>query len=329
MQHTVPAFLFFSYLCRRKKRMLMSDFNIRGHLAMFGANTMWGIMAPIAKMVMTAGVITPLLMANFRMLGAAVLFWIASLFVPREHVPPRDLLLLAGAGMLGVLLNQGCYVFGVGYTAPGDASIITTTMPLWVMLLAALFLGEPITLRKAGGIARGFSGAIILILGGGAVLVGGDRPILGDTLILLAQISFALYLTLYRNFIRRYSIYTLMKWMFTFATVPLTLFSIPSYIELSGNVLTLDQILGVAYVVVIGTFVAYICMMYGQKNLRPTIVGMYNYVQPIMATAVGIILGLDRVTVAKCVAVVLIFAGVWTVTHSRAAKQERQTPVDR
>ena len=106
-------------------------------------------------MVMAAGLVSPLLMTNFRILGAALLFWTASLFVPYQKVPPRDLLLLAGAAMLGILFNQGCYVFGVGYTSPGEASIITTTMPLWVMLLAALILGEPITLKKVGGIVLG------------------------------------------------------------------------------------------------------------------------------------------------------------------------------
>lgn len=297
----------------------MSDFNLKGHAAMFGANTMWGVMAPVAKMVMAAGVVTPLLMTGFRMVGAAVLFWIASLFAKREHVPPFDLLLLAGAAMLGVLFNQGCYVFGVGLTSPGDASIVTTTMPLWVMVLAALFLKEPITWKKAGGIFLGATGALILVFGSHSTGVRGDNPVLGDILVLCAQLSFALYLTLYRNFIRKYSVYTLMKWMFTFASIPMIVLAAPSFGELMSSGISGRDVQGVGYVVVCGTFLAYICMMYGQKMLRPTIVGMYNYVQPIMATLVGIFMGLDRVTPAKCIAVVLIFSGVWLVTRSRAA----------
>lgn len=127
----------------------MSERKLTGHLAMIGANTMWGLMAPIAKIVLAAGVISPLLLTNFRILGAALLFWVASAFTPRQRVPWPDLLRLVSAGMLGIVCNQGCYVFGVGFTSPGEASIITTTMPLWVMLLAAAFLGEPITWKKA------------------------------------------------------------------------------------------------------------------------------------------------------------------------------------
>lgn len=299
----------------------MKVFNLKGHAAMLGANTMWGLMAPVAKMVMAAGIVSPLLMTSFRILGAALLFWTASLFVPDEKVPPRDLLLMAGAAMLGILFNQGCYVFGVGFTSPGEASIITTTMPLWVMVFAAFILGEPITLKKIGGIVLGATGALILVLGASKTGARGDNPTLGDILVLTAQISYALYLTFYRNFIKKYSVVTLMKWMFTFASVAILPVSIGTMASTSWGAFTLREILGVGYVVFFATFLSYICVMVGQKNLRPTLVGMYNYVQPIVASCVGIWLGLDVVTFPKVVAVALIFTGVFLVTISKAAPQ--------
>lgn len=306
----------------------MSEFKLKGHLAMLGANSMWGIMAPVAKMVMAAGIVSPLLMANFRILGAALLFWTTSLFLKREHVPAADLLRLAGAAMLGVLFNQGCYVFGVGFTSPGDASIITTTMPLWVMVFAALILGEPITGRKIGGIVLGASGALMLVLGGTHSGVAGDNPTLGNILVFCAQICYALYLTFYRNFIKKYTVFTLMKWMFTFAAIPMLPFFVAECGHTAWQDITPAQAGGAAFVVLGGTYVAYICIMIGQKNLRPTLVGMYNYVQPIVATAVGIFMGLDRITPIKCVAVVLIFGGVWLVNISKAARTSKATPVD-
>lgn len=282
---------------------------------------MWGLMAPVAKMVMAAGIVSPLLMTSFRILGAALLFWTASLFVPDEKVPPRDLLLMAGAAMLGILFNQGCYVFGVGFTSPGEASIITTTMPLWVMVFAAFILGEPITLKKIGGIVLGATGALILVLGASKTGARGDNPTLGDILVLTAQISYALYLTFYRNFIKKYSVVTLMKWMFTFASVAILPVSIGTMASTSWGDFTPREIFGVGYVVFFATFLSYICVMVGQKNLRPTLVGMYNYVQPIVASCVGIWLGLDVVTFPKVVAVALIFTGVFLVTISKAAPQ--------
>jgi len=233
-------------------------------------------------------------------------------------VPPRDLLLLAGAAMIGILFNQGCFIFGVGYTSPGEASIITTTMPMWVMVLAWLILKEPITLKKVGGIAIGATGALILVLSGTSTGLKGNNPMLGDLLVLSAQLSYALYLTFYKNFIRKYSLVTLMKWMFLFASLVLTPFSIPTIASTDWGAFTPMQCAGIAYVACFGTYLAYIFIMVGQKNLRPTVVGMYNYLQPIVASLIGVYLGLDRFTPLKCLAVVLIFLGVFLVTRSRA-----------
>lgn len=288
-----------------------------GHLAMLGCNVIWGLMSPVTKMVFAAGTVMPLVMVDFRVAGAALLFWITSLFLPREHVPLPDLMRLFGAGMLGVLLNQGCFIIGVSLTSPGEASLVTTTMPMWVMLLAWLFLREPITLKKFGGIVLGAAGAIILITGSTSSVVG-SNPALGDFVVLCAQLSYALYLTLYRNFIKKYSLVTLMKWMFLSATV----IALPSTCRVLASTawtsVTTMEWCGIAYVVVLATFVAYIFIMTGQKRLRPTVVGMYNYVQPIVATVTGIALGLDTFTPVKAVAVVLIFSGVWLVTISKA-----------
>jgi drug/metabolite transporter (DMT)-like permease len=295
---------------------------LKGHLAMLSANSMWGLMSPVAKLVMSAGIVTPLLMTNFRIFGAAALFWILSLFTQKEHVPVGDLLRLAGAAALGILINQGSFIFGVGLSSPGEASIITTTMPMWVMVLAFVILREPITLKKAGGILLGASGALILVMSSSSTNAGkGANPMLGDLLVLIAQLSYALYLTLYRNFIRKYSLVTMMKWMFTFAAIILIPFSASSIASLQWSLITPENIAGIAYVVICGTFISYICIMIGQKNLRPTLVGMYNYVQPIVASLVGVYLGLDRFTPLKIFAVILIFSGVYLVAISKAKKE--------
>lgn len=296
----------------------MSDLNLKGHLAMFGANLTWGLMAPVVKIVLASGVVAPMLLVDFRMAGAALLFWITSLFMPREHVPARDKLLLCGAGMLGILCNQGCFVLGVSMTSPSEASLVTTTMPMWVMLLAWLILREPISLKKAGGIAVGACGALILMLGSPAQSANASNPVLGDLIILTAQLSFALYLTLYRNFIRKYSLVTLMKWMFLSAAIMSLPISVPVAAATNWSAISAVEWGGIATVVIFATYIAYICVMTGQKLLRPTVVGIYNYLQPIVATTVGITLGIDTFTLPKAIAVVLIFSGVWLVTTSRS-----------
>lgn len=287
---------------------------------MLGANVMWGLMAPVAKMVMAAGIIGPLLMTDFRIAGAALMFWLYSFFCQDERVEPGDKLRLFGAALLGIVFNQGCYIFGVSRTAPGEAAVITTTMPLWVLLLSAVVLRESITGRKVTGIVMGACGAVILVLGNLGGSAAGGNNIVGDLLVLTAQLSYASYLTFYKNFIRKYSVVTLMKWMFTFAAVVVLPFSWGDIMSARWGELSGTEIAGVAYVVAGATFVAYILVMIGQKNLRPAVVGMYNYVQPVVATTVGIIAGMDTITPLKIAAVAMIFWGVYLVSAAKPGK---------
>lgn len=291
---------------------------------MLTANVMWGLMSPLAKIVMAGGIITPLVLTDLRIFGAMVLFWIASFFQKPEHVHHKDMALLLGASLLAIVFNQGCFIFGVGQTSPADASIITTSMPLWAMVLAAFFLKEPITGKKVLGIALGAGGALLLIMGsqtGNHVAKSGDNPILGDLLVLTAQLSYAFYIVLFKNFVQKYSLVTIMKWMFTYAFIFALPFSYSDLVSTDWAALELPAIGSIAYIVVCATFLSYMLIVVGQKCLRPTVAGMYNYVQPIVACLVSICLGLDSFNLTKGMAVVLIFGGVYLVTISKSRKE--------
>ena len=121
--------------------------NLIAHICMLLACAIWGLMAPLGKHAMTHGV-PGLEMVCFRVVGGALCFWIASAFVPQEKVKSKDLLLFFFAGMLSIVFNQCCYTIGLSITSPVNASIMTTTMPIVTMVLAALFLHEPVTSRK-------------------------------------------------------------------------------------------------------------------------------------------------------------------------------------
>ena len=301
----------------------MKKMSFKGHGAMLAANVMWGLMSPLAKIVMAGGVITPLVLTDLRIFGAMVLFWVISFFQKPEHVHHKDMALLLGASLLAIVFNQGCFIFGVGLTSPADASIITTSMPLWAMVLAAFFLKEPITGKKVLGIALGAGGALLLIMGsrGSGSATTGGNPILGDILVLTAQLSYALYIVLFKNFVQKYSLVTIMKWMFTYAFIFALPFSYNNLIDTDWSALRLPAIGSIAFIVVCATFLSYMLILVGQKNLRPTVAGMYNYVQPVVASIVSICLGMDAFNVTKGVAVVLIFGGVYLVTISKSRKE--------
>ena len=310
----------------------MNLMKLKGHSSMLGANVMWGLMSPVAKFVMVGGAVTPLVVTDLRITGAMVLFWIASFFQKPERVAPKDLLKLLGASLLAIVFNQGCFIFGVGLTSPVDASIITTSMPLLAMVLAAIYLKEPITGKKVLGIAVGATGALLLILGSHQVSeakAAGNHYIWGDLLVLLAQFSYALNFVLFKNFVNKYSLITIMKWMFTYAFICALPFSYNDLLHTEWKSLQNTEIGALVFIVVGSTFISYVLIVIGQKNLRPTVAGMYNYVQPLVASIVAVCWGMDTFNFVKIISVALIFGGVYLVTNSRSKAEMEAVVADK
>lgn len=293
----------------------MKSNRLFAHVSLAMSAMLWGLMAPIGKTVLVTG-FSAVSLASLRMIGAAVCFWITSFFLPKEEVKRRDYVLLFFAAMFGIMLNQGAYTFGLSLTSPIDASIIVTMMPVITMVLAAVFLREPITWLKAFGVFLGLSGAVLLILSGTGSLAGGN--VWGNLLCLSASFSFACYLTVFRDLIRRYTVFTLMKWMFLYSAVCFIPVSYKSLLTDFSASYPVTVWAGVAYVVFFGTYIAYIFMLYGQQHLRPTVVSMYNYVQPVVSTLVSVVIGLASFGPVKAFAAMLIFTAVYVVTQSKA-----------
>ena len=290
---------------------------------MLGACITFGLLAPVSKSLFGTGLVSAYALTMMRMGGGAVVFWIASLFTRREHVPPRDLLLFFFASLLGIVLNQGTYVLGVSKTSPIDASVVTTTTPIFVMIIAALYLREPITGKKILGVVVGAAGALLLILSGAHLVSGrtGSGSVSGDLLWLFAQLSFATYFVVFKKLISRYSPVTLMKWMFLYATACCLPFGYSDLKAVGWAELGWANYAQIAYAVRGATVLAYLLMPIGQKNLRPTVASSYNYVQPLVATLVAVSLGMDTFGWLKGVAVLLVFAGVYIVTISKSRAQ--------
>jgi drug/metabolite transporter (DMT)-like permease len=294
---------------------------------MLGACSFWGLMAPIGKAAMSNG-IDGITMVSFRVAGGAILFLIASLFVKKEHVPTKDILMFGGAAVFGLVCNQCCYTIGLSLTSPINASIVTTSMPLFAMLFAALILKEPITGKKTIGVIIGGCGALILILTSAQATNSKEGNIIGDILCLCAQLSYAFYLSLFNKLIRKYSTYTINKWMFLWAAILLIPFTFNHIISLNYEMLSTATWAETMYVIVIGTFVCYVLMMIGQRTLRPTVVSSYNYLQPIVAVTVSIATRMGIFKWSQALAVILVFSGVWLVSKSKSRRDMERLKED-
>ena len=292
---------------------------LQAHLSMFTAEFFWGLMAPLGKDAMTHG-IDGIDMVSFRVMGGAILFWITSLFFKKETVPTKDKLLLAGAAIFGLVCNQCLYTIGLSITSPINSSIVTTSMPIFAMVLSFLILKEPITLQKALGVFIGCCGAIILIITSAAAVSSKVGDIRGDLMCLGAQLSFALYLALFNNLIKKYSVFTVNKWMFLWATLMIWPFTGWHVMDLNWAIVPTKTWWEAGYVVIFGTYLGYILTMVGQHSLRPTVVSIYNYVQPIVSVTVSLLTGIGVFTFMQGVAVFLVFSGVWLVIKSKSKR---------
>jgi len=308
---------------------------------MAGAAIMWGLMAPLAKDAMSSG-ISGFAMVGIRVIGGSLCFWFASIFYTfilkhkqakqsfcenhadtedsnflNDSLTMKERWKLFGAGMFAIVFNQCNYIIGLSITSPLNASIMTTTMPIITMVLAALILKEPITSKKLIGVMLGCVGAMTLILATAGGSIGG--VLIGDIMCICGQFSYAFYLTAFKKVISNHHPITCQKWMMTSAMVVLLPFIIPTLKELDWNALSSTTFAETAFVVLGGTFFSFLFSTIAQKILRPTIVAMYNYMQPIVACTISVLLGLGVFSIYHLVAVILVFAGVYLVNMSKAA----------
>ena len=122
---------------------------------------------------------------------------------------------------------------------------------------------------------------------------------------------------------RKYSVFTVNKWMFTFATLYILPFTFQHVAAIDFPNVPVSTWLETAFVVFICTYVCYILTMNAQQTLRPTVVSVYNYVQPMVAVVVSVLTGLGIFKPAHALAVVLVFFGVRFVTKSKSRRDMR------
>ena len=293
-----------------------------GHLACFIAYAIFGINIIVCKDLTSSRLISPIALFCLRSLGAGTLFWLISCFMPKEEVTKKDYGKILMASLLGFFLTQMTFLIAIPDITPMDCSIVSSLSPIYTMFIAAYALKEPITLRKAGGVVISFLGIIYLILnsvtGAGSTV---QTSWTGILLMIANSLCFSLYLGLFKPVITRYSVITFMKWIFLFASA----FSLP----LAGHeLLTFDYSLlsglylsELAFLIVCSTFITYFLIPLGQKRIRPTLVSMYSYVQPIIAIVISIWVGMDTLSWQKVLAAAMVFGGVVLVNYSRSAKQ--------
>lgn len=211
------------------------------------------------------------------------------------------------------------FLVAISRITPMDCSIITSLSPVYTMFIAAYALKEPLSAQKIGGVVLSLCGIIYLILNSVASTgtVTQTTPF-GVILMIGNSLCFSLYLGIFKPTIAKYSVVTFMKWTFLFASLLALPFSAKEIISLNFAALPTEYVAELAFLIICATFITYFLIPIGQKILRPTLVSMYSYVQPIVAIVVSIYVGMDSLSWQKVVAAITVFAGVAIVSYSRS-----------
>ena len=292
----------------------MQNHRLQAHTAVLLANIIFGLGVPVTKLLLDQWV-SPMAYMATRCLGAAAIFWLISLFLPREKVAPRDLTVIILGGLLGIVVSQTLTAWALTFTTPVYFSLIATLTPVATMLCAALFIGEKISVRGIAGVALGVAGAMLMVFigwQGGS----GKNDILGIALTLLSMFTWAVYLIITRKVSARYTAVTQMKWVFlasAIAVLPFSLTDLQSA-TLYSAATQWSGLAEMAFIVVFATVAGYFAIPFAMRYLKATTVSVYTNLQPIVASLVAIALSHDVLTWDKPVALVLVLLSAWLVT---------------
>ncbi|NNC70638.1 MAG: DMT family transporter [Flavobacteriaceae bacterium] len=288
-------------------------------IAAFLVAIIYGINYTIAKEVMPT-YIKPYGFILLRVLGAAILFWLLSLFTTKQKIDKSDFGRIILAALFGVCINMLAFFKGLSLTSPINASVIMVNTPILVLILSAIILKEKITFIKVLGILIGLAGAILLIVYGKSTIQG-DHPLIGNSLIFVNATSYGLYLIIVKKLTQKYNAITLIKWLYLFGLLMVIPFGISELQEVSWQEIPDGIYFNISYVIIFTTFFAYLLNLFALTRLRPTTLSAFIYLQPLLASSYALLLKKDSLNSLKVIAAILIFSGVYLVTKSNNPKK--------
>lgn len=284
-------------------------------IAAMMVSVIYGVSFTIAKDVMPF-YIKPYGFILLRVIGATILFWAVSFFGPKEKIQLRDFPRIIAAAFFGVALNMLTFFKGLSYTSPISAAVIMVTTPIIVMILSAIIIREKIKIKKIIGILIGLFGTGFLILYGKSI---GDEAnaSLGNLLVFINAVSYAFYLIVVKKLMDRYNAFTFVKWIYTFGLLMVLPFGWNEYQEIQWQAIPVAILWEIGFVVVFTTFLTYLFNLVSMRELKPTTVAVFIYLQPLFATIFAISLGKDELSWVKIISAVFIFVGVYLVTQKK------------
>ena len=288
-------------------------------LAALGATTIYGLNHTIAKEVMPT-YIQGFGFVQVRLLGAAILFWLVSLFIPQQKIDRTDVPKILLCALLGMVVNMLCFFKGIELSTPINSAVLITITPILVFVFSAILIKERLLLPRVVGVVLGFIGALVLIVFGNEFRKDAPNIPLGNALFIINASSFGLYLVLVKSLSAKYTTVHLLKWLFLFGFIMALPISYPEFSQVNWTDLPYEAVWRFAFVVIGTTFVTYLLNVYALKQLKASTVGVFTYLQPLIGIAYAIMVGADGLTAYKLGAGSVVLLGVYLVTKRYESK---------
>ena len=288
-------------------------------LAALGATTIYGLSHTIAKEVMPT-YIQGFGFVQVRLLGAAILFWLVSLFIPQQKIDRADFPKMLLCALFGMVINMLSFFKGIELSTPINSAVLITITPILVFVFSAILIKERLLLPRIVGVILGFIGALVLIVFGNEIRLDAPNIPLGNALFVINASFFGMYLVLVKSLSAKYTTVHLLKWLFLFGFIMALPISYPEFSEVSWSTLPFEAIWRFGYVIVGTTFMTYLLNVYALKQLKASTVGVFTYLQPLIGIGYAILVGADGLTVYKLVAGGVVLLGVYLVTKRYQTK---------
>ena len=288
-------------------------------LAALGATTIYGLNHTIAKEVMPT-YIQGFGFVQVRLLVAAILFWLVSLFIPQQKIDRADVPKMLLCALLGMVVNMLCFFKGIELSTPINSAVLITITPILVFVFSAILIKERLLLPRVVGVVLGFIGALVLIVFGNEIRQDAPNIPLGNALFILNASSFGLYLVLVKSLSAKYTTVHLLKWLFLFGFIMALPISYPEFSQVNWTDLPYEAVWRFAFVVIGTTFMTYLLNVYALKQLKASTVVVFTYLQPLIGIAYAIMVGADGLTAYKLGTGSVVLLGVYLVTKRYKSK---------
>jgi drug/metabolite transporter (DMT)-like permease len=288
------------------------------HWALMAAtlvSIIYGVTFTIAKDVMPE-FIEPFGFILLRVGGSVLLFWIVSFFGPKEKIAKSDFPRIIAAAFFGVAFNMLTFFKGLSFTSPIMGAVLMVTTPMIVLILSSIFMKERMKKEKVFGIIIGLAGTISLILYGKSI-INAPNEMLGNLLVFINAISYGFYLIIVKKLMDKYNAFTFVKWIYSFGFLMVLPFGWSEFNAVHWVSIPSDIYLKIGFVVIFSTFLTYLLNLVSMRELKPTTVAVFIYLQPFFATIFAIGLGKDELSWVKIGSAILIFSGVYLVTQKK------------